>query len=1073
MGEYGFDPDKRIEHRDDDEIFKEARLERAGLEKSQWPAQIDRAALDIQYDIAVGESDGQFDIGGEIGSFNFHWATGEFYVEGLQAMVGQETSVAEILEEYDADKIGKVAYRLNEFRHELESIGQSMDIDRAIEALVEKQATSALDTSAKRGRHAGAGLRQLKDTGSVADLTLTLFSDPRVDSYAQALLENLTDQRESDELLSLLDEPIMTTPLWKHQRRAITEWIDHDQQGYVDMATATGKTVLGLAAIAYRYAHLHPADTHQGIGQYTTSPGESDSDRRPRVLIVAGNELLLKQWRDEFDEHLDIPKDRTEPVDSESGATIELGWGDIEFRTAQALLDKSLVEDYDLVILDEAHRYSRGSESGRGWGDLFAALTEQSNALLAMSGSVDGGWAGDAAAKNALEDHLERCIKFGVPEARDQGVIADFSWQIHYAPAASDDVQRLATQTRITRPNFDATTGELDTDALEVSGETIPSPFAMYADIRSFVQSNDGNRLREQSDPFDMFASALLARTPIRWNMSPSLDAIATLVTRHAPQAKTVVLVQSYNEATALGDLLVSDHGLDDECLTVLESSRDDRHDKITTYNDREGGVIIGPGDLLGVGINMPDAEIAVNVARGGVNASLVQRIGRVLRNPEGDKEAMFYHVVPQPTLDDALHDVEDGAQLLRGAAEYQRLGETFKEPPSFVASDPAIEGTIVDLEDAGVKLLERVEDTSVLVAERKAREHIRRLQSQIYDTKPQEGRRDQSVITSYGDVVAGDPGTAEDDRSGRFPERNEAYEQYRLALGPYRAAKGTSSNYLDATVQERETDEGYHVDLPPEYEGTAFHNEFERWLNEYHGWRTQCDNRDGTGEPGSLPEYKEHWPAPRESEGAMLTSEAAAEIGIDYASSDPIFFPQTDDGVYVLPLPDGRQLTVDGIVEEDSDEPGPAGEEYAFSLVILKVARDAVAGRDDNLQSFLTEAVRDVLKQWVDGESLPPAAPERTPRKTVRLDLPDKYEKLLALVVEDADADFSSPSEVLEAAACAALDIDLGGYETYSITLQRDTAVIVERLVEQSDEYDSVEDLIENTVTREAREEF
>ena len=141
MGEYGFDPDEMVDTKSEAEIFREARLDREYLEKSQWPAQIDRAALDIQYGIAVGKTEDSLDIGGAIGSFDFPWATGEFYVEGLQAMAGEETSIASTLSRYESDKIGKVAYRLNEFRHELTTVGQEMDIDRAIEALVEKQAT--------------------------------------------------------------------------------------------------------------------------------------------------------------------------------------------------------------------------------------------------------------------------------------------------------------------------------------------------------------------------------------------------------------------------------------------------------------------------------------------------------------------------------------------------------------------------------------------------------------------------------------------------------------------------------------------------------------------------------------------------------------------------------------------------------------------------------------------------------------------------------------------------------------------------------------------------------------------
>jgi superfamily II DNA or RNA helicase len=988
MGLDPFDPDKMTAQKSVQAQFKEDRLERESLDKSQWPAQIDRAALDIQYGIAVGKSDQVTDIGGVIGRHDFDRATGEFYVEGLSQLAGENSSVARALRQYQDKRIGELVFQLNSFRYKLDESGQNMDIDRALEAFLEKQAASAIDRSSYRDKNAGAGLRTLRNTDSVADLTLKLFSDPSTDAYAEQLLENLPDSTaESDELLRQLDEPRMTTPLWGHQRTALSNWVENDQRGYVDMATATGKTVLGLAAIAYRYGELHPADREWGL------TSESNRvDERPRVLIVAGNEVILKQWRDEFDEHLDIPKGRTEPIESEDGATIELDWGDIEFRTAQGLLDQSDFSRYDLTILDEAHRYTRGSSGGRAWGDLFADLTTQSSAVLAMSGSVDGGWSGDTGAREALEDHLEQCISFGVPKARDRGVIADFTWEVHYAPATEADEQKLSNQTNITRSNYDPSTGQLDTESLKISADDLPSSFRSYSDIRSFAQSNRGNKLRERSKEFDMFASALLTRRPLRWNMSPVFDAIGSLVDRHAPRKKTVVLVQSYEEVEDLQKHLIEKFGHADDQIVALESSNIDRHAKIKQFNDLESGVIIGPGNLLGVGVNMPDAEVAINIARGGVNASLVQRIGRVLRNPGGNKQAQFYHIVPQPTSEEALDYVEDGADLLRQAAEFNTLGETFKQPPAFATSNEQIDSTLIKLENNGVELLERIEDTDELVDADRADEHLRRLQADIYDANSaSEGPRQHPVLTTNWD---GRVEEQDEDDDLVFPERNESYERYRLTLSPYRAAKAVATNHLDIEINIDETDEGYQVDLPKEYENTDYHTELERWLNEYRQWRDRCDNREGDGEPSSLPVYKEHWPEPREEDGAMLTAEAAATIGIDYAGSDPIFFPRIDDGVYELPLPTGEWLTVEGITEKAPDERTTESNspQFTISIFALQAAQNASQNGDyDTLDEFVEDTVSDLLKNALDDSQITDLSRTEVPQQQVKLDLPER----------------------------------------------------------------------------------
>jgi hypothetical protein len=111
-------------------------------------------------------------------------------VEGLSQLAGEHSSVARALRQYQDKRIGELVFQLNTFRYKLDESGQGMDIDRALEAFLEKQAASAIDQSSYRDKNAGAGLRTLRNTDSVADLTLKLFSDPSADAYAEQLLKN-------------------------------------------------------------------------------------------------------------------------------------------------------------------------------------------------------------------------------------------------------------------------------------------------------------------------------------------------------------------------------------------------------------------------------------------------------------------------------------------------------------------------------------------------------------------------------------------------------------------------------------------------------------------------------------------------------------------------------------------------------------------------------------------------------------------------------------------------------------------------------------------------------------------
>jgi len=1058
---FGFDVDNHVSQDSPKDQFKEDRLEKKGISKSQWASQIDRAALDIHYGIAIGANDDLGDIGGTIGRLDFPHATGEYYIEGLSELAGENSNVYDSLRQYESEQIGRLVFQLNTFRYRLQETGQELDIDRAIEAFLEKQATSAIEKSSHRDRNAGAGVRQIRDTDSVSDLIMRLFSSSSVTSFAGQLMRELPkNTAESDELLRHIDSPFMTTPLWKHQHAALKKWVDVGQKGYVDMATATGKTVLGLAAIAYRHGMLHPADKSKGLTENNV-----DASGRPRILIVAGNEVLLKQWRDEFDSHLDIPKGRTVPVERDGGQTIELDWGDIDFRTAQQLLGQQDFTRYDLTILDEAHRYKKGSSSGGRWGDLFKSIVEQSGSVLAMSGSVDGGWTGDKSARNALEEHLERCIKFSVAKARDQGVIADFTWEIRYAEATKEDQQKLANQTQITSKNYDGESGKLNTNNLNVASSKIPSPFTSYRDIRSFVQSSTGNKLRESSKEFDMFASALLSRRPIQWNAAPKIDSIVELVDRHAPDEKTVVLVQSYKKAELVqNELIESGHA--EEQVIALESGSHNRHEKIQEFNNLPGGVIIGPGTLLGVGVNMPDAEVAVNVSRGRVNSSLVQRIGRVLRNPEGNKEAHFYHLVPLPTNETAIDFVEDGARLLRQAAEFRALGESFKEPPIYTTTGQEIDDLVVRLEDEGVKLLERVDEIEGMVDAERAIEFVRRLQADIYDAQHEHKTRKSPIVTSRNDPS--DETTATDNQ--QFPKRNEKYEQYRLALGPYRAAKAVAKNHLESDYNER--DDEKLIELSKEFEGTKFHNELERWFKEYRSWRRRCDNRDGTGEPGSLPKYKEEWPEPRDNEGAMLTAKAAATLGIDYSRSDPIFFPKQDGVIYELPLPGEEKLTVDGIVTTDKDtkEDSKPNNTYKISTLAVKVVQETISEeRYESVDAYVQESVSQLLKSVLDDKPTSKQNISSLPNDKISVNLPQRHLKLFQLIVDDEDDPHKKPDEIIESAILQNSNFETT--ESREVTLKLDQEQNMLLAYAKQNEDVKVEEYIQNLLQEKLEE--
>ncbi len=65
------------------------------------------------------------------------------------------------------------------------------------------------------------------------------------------------DPRKARALLSRL---VLMISLWKNQQEGLERWLDNRKSGILEMATATGKTVAGIAAIAHLCGDRPDAD---------------------------------------------------------------------------------------------------------------------------------------------------------------------------------------------------------------------------------------------------------------------------------------------------------------------------------------------------------------------------------------------------------------------------------------------------------------------------------------------------------------------------------------------------------------------------------------------------------------------------------------------------------------------------------------------------------------------------------------------------------------------------------------------------------------------------------------------
>lgn len=653
----------------------------ADLPEPQWPAYIDDSARLILNGIRIGET--------SLTKGDFGFETGRFYKEGLYRTAGLESRDTSLpIGDEKFETIGELAFEFTRLAEELSQSShvQYADFGQAIQAAVNKALVERIETG--KIDHETIETIDVGKDATTVDLMLELFCRPQDPEYIDALVDTVGDlTKEGTSLLSILEDPRMTTPLWEHQRASLDAWLDNDCRGVLNMATATGKTVCGIAAIAHHFGDLHPTDRD-------LSQEQSEPQGRATVVVVAPRKLILEQWQREFDKHLNIPEER----DVTAERTASFQWGDVKFLTANHLQQRGVL-NADLVILDETHHYVGGS----GFGQL---LDDFDGDVLALSGSLTN------TDRRSLERRdIPEVFEFTLRDGQEAGIVPTCSWTVTYTPYEGQ--ANLASVTRECEEGFERFR---DGARIEEINRELDDPrentgFDTLSEARSLSQSTLGRRVKEQKDQFRIFSSAIKSRQMTQYNLSPDLETIARLVLDHIREKKCVVLLESQDEIESVQKMVSMKLNNEEEDLLLPVSSKQDDLLAVVEEFDEEydNGALIGSGKTLGEGVDIRTAEVAINRGRGRLSSSLIQRMGRVLRNPTGDKHAEFYHVVGVPTEDDARLVEKDGIELLETAAQMVEWGQSLRAPPSFEVDSKAgnVASVIGDLEQAGSTAIE------------------------------------------------------------------------------------------------------------------------------------------------------------------------------------------------------------------------------------------------------------------------------------------------------------------------------------------------------------------------------
>ncbi len=485
---------------------------------------------------------------------------------------------------------------------------------------------------------------------------------------------------DTQEARALLSHPVLMVSLWKNQQEGLERWLDNGKKGILEMATATGKTVAGIAAIAHLCGDRPDASDQ--------TPVTDDAN----IMVVAHSNAILSQWQTEIADKLGLATSAL----SGSGQpdTLQFKTGTVEFHTANWLLpryDRDLADCYDLVIYDEVHHYSNVDGFGQ-------AITRPNyDAVMGLSATI-----GDE--KGPKRQKLEELVApvvytYGVEDATRDGIIPDFEWTVH--PTALDPDERteweettesITNQFRYIR--YDETTRDI-LSKLSV-------PFVEMEDLGDFIQVYQAAEFeldRDIPDGWQQLQASIQSRNWIRHRSQPKLEGALELAKEYLTDVdrgvKLVMFAMDIETTERIGEALseVTDNVYVVHSQVASSNLKKDRivRRRIDQFANADHGVLIAP-KLLDEGIDVPDAEVGINVAGTKTKLQLVQRMGRVLRK-HADQQPHFHHFVAVPEE----HHIEglDGKHYVQELNWVRELGEAIGEQPSI--EEAHVDSTVLE----------------------------------------------------------------------------------------------------------------------------------------------------------------------------------------------------------------------------------------------------------------------------------------------------------------------------------------------------------------------------------------
>ena len=391
------------------------------------------------------------------------------------------------------------------------------------------------------------------------------------------------------------------------QQEALLSWYRAGCVGVCEAVTGTGKTHLGLEAVA---------QTIRGGG---------------RATVLVPSVLLQRQWELKLQEFVPgavIAKVGGSPRGDATTADVVVA---VVHSASRADLTRA-GSGVDLLVADEVHRYG-----GQGWS---VALRDGYERRLGLTATLERG--GDDGVDSYLLPFFSSVVhSYGYDRATRENVVAPFDLIFLGVSLQDEELGQYETLSRRISQARKVLIGAGGASPANLH-QQLGSLRTVGGDVtRAVIAYETGTRARRR----------LLADTPAKH------EALRQLAEFVRESNGSVIFTQSVETAIAAADLLKAED-MTAEAIYSASMSAGRRQQLISDLSDGALQALASP-KILDEGVDVPDVNLGIVMGASSSRRQMIQRLGRVIRLKQDSGRARFAILY----VNDTVEDPETGAR--------------------------------------------------------------------------------------------------------------------------------------------------------------------------------------------------------------------------------------------------------------------------------------------------------------------------------------------------------------------------------------------------------------------------